>query len=63
MISENGWSIKGEYKLDLPETLADTERIDAFRLLLNEVVGAVHEDGIIVKGYFAWSLLDNLEWM
>ena len=39
----------------------DQRRIDYLRAHLSEVSKAI-EEGAPVKGYFAWSLLDNYEW-
>jgi beta-glucosidase len=39
----------------------DVERIDYLRSYLNAVAGAI-ADGVPVRGYFVWSLLDNFEW-
>lgn len=39
----------------------DEDRIRYFNDHLAQVRGAI-EDGIPVKGYFAWSLMDNYEW-
>lgn len=41
--------------------IPDTARISYFESHLAEVAQVI-EDGIAVKGYFAWSLLDNYEW-
>ncbi|WOO85425.1 Beta-glucosidase 1B [Vanrija pseudolonga] len=63
VISENGFSIAKEATLGLPRVLDDTKRIDYFRAYIGELVKAVNEDGVDVRGYYAWSLLDNIEWM
>ncbi len=42
-------------------TVADEDRIAYFNAHLAEVRAAAR-DGVPVKGYFAWSLLDNYEW-
>lgn len=42
-------------------TIADTARIAYFESHLAEVAEVLAE-GVNVKGYFAWSLLDNYEW-
>ena len=39
----------------------DHERISYLRGHLAAVHGAI-ADGVPVRGYFAWSLLDNFEW-
>ncbi|KAJ2918967.1 hypothetical protein MD484_g1439, partial [Candolleomyces efflorescens] len=42
--------------------LQDTDRIEYFRGYTNALLEAVHQDGVDVRSYFAWSLLDNFEW-
>jgi beta-glucosidase len=42
-------------------SIDDVERTDYFAAYTAEVMSAV-ADGIDVRGYFAWSLLDNFEW-
>ncbi|MDR3526064.1 MAG: family 1 glycosylhydrolase, partial [Rhizomicrobium sp.] len=39
----------------------DQRRIDYFRAHLAELLKAI-EEGAPVRGYHAWSLLDNFEW-
>jgi len=43
------------------KTLADPKRVDYFRKHLAAVRDAM-DAGCDIRGYFAWSLLDNLEW-
>lgn len=45
----------------MEEVLNDQERIDYVRQVLIALYGAL-EDGIDVRGYYMWSLLDNFEW-
>ena len=44
------------------DVLKDTFRLEYYQQYLSEAVKAVEEDGVRLKGYFAWSLLDNFEW-
>ncbi|XP_078037292.1 myrosinase 1-like [Augochlora pura] len=53
-VTENGFSDFG--------TVNDTARIDYFRAYLKEMLLAIHVDGIDIRGYYAWSFLDNFEW-
>ncbi|HEY4011149.1 MAG TPA: GH1 family beta-glucosidase [Acidobacteriaceae bacterium] len=58
-ITENGAS-----STDVPESdgkIADSDRIMYLRNYLGQLQRAVSE-GVPVKGYFVWSLLDNFEW-
>ena len=51
IVTENGWS--GE---------DDTRRCAFIREALTSLHGAM-VDGVDVRGYFYWSLLDNYEWL
>ena len=42
--------------------LNDTLRIEYLSSYLGAMQKAMHEDGVDVRGYFVWSLLDNFEW-
>ncbi|XP_057751346.1 beta-glucosidase 12-like [Arachis stenosperma] len=60
-ITENGIDEFNDPTLSLEEALIDTFRIDYHYRHLYYVSTAI-KDGANVKGYFAWSLLDNFEW-
>ncbi|CAG4973611.1 unnamed protein product [Colias eurytheme] len=55
-ITENGWSS------DPDSGLEDDDRINYYRAALNSVLDTL-EAGVNLKGYMAWSLMDNFEWM
>ncbi|XP_042502235.1 beta-glucosidase 13-like [Macadamia integrifolia] len=61
-ITENGVSEFNNNTLTLEEALADKWRIDYYDSHLQFVHKAIKE-GVNVKGYFAWSLFDNFEWI
>ncbi|CAG5136320.1 unnamed protein product [Candidula unifasciata] len=42
--------------------LNDTERIQYHYYYINEVLKAIRLDGVNVRAYTAWTLMDNLEW-
>lgn len=58
-VSENGASFR-DY-LNPEGECRDPERVDFLRDHLREAHRAV-TDGVPLKGYFVWSLLDNFEW-
>jgi len=47
--------------ITLPKGLHDTKRINFYKAYVGQLKAAM-DDGANVKGYFAWSLLDNFEW-
>ncbi|XP_073762670.1 cytosolic beta-glucosidase isoform X2 [Danio rerio] len=55
-ITENGFSQMG------PVQIEDVDRSQFYEDTLQQVGKAISQDGVNVKGYFAWSLLDNFEW-
>jgi beta-glucosidase len=59
MVAENG-AAYDDY-IDPSGRVRDTERIAYLRAHLSEVRRAITE-GVDVRGYFVWSLLDNFEW-
>jgi len=61
IITENGVDVPNESSLPLQEALNDTFRVDFIRDYTDNVFLAI-EDGVPVKGYFCWSLMDNFEW-
>ncbi|KJA16644.1 glycoside hydrolase family 1 protein [Hypholoma sublateritium FD-334 SS-4] len=61
-VTENGFAAKSDALLSLPEVVHDADRVEYFRGYSNALLEAVVLDGVPVKSYFAWSLLDNFEW-
>lgn len=58
-ISENGQTCNDRIFMD--GRVHDPERIDFMQRYLLELEKAI-QDGVNVKGYYAWSFLDNFEW-
>ncbi|NXT55352.1 LPH hydrolase, partial [Pluvianellus socialis] len=55
-MTENGVSERGALDLN------DTWRIHYYRSYINEALKAVVLDGVDLRGYTAWTLMDNFEW-
>ncbi|XP_068625370.1 myrosinase 1-like [Battus philenor] len=55
-ITENGWSTRPGAGLE------DDDRIRYYRASLESALDAL-DAGINLKGYMAWSIMDNMEWM
>ncbi|CAI8592228.1 unnamed protein product [Vicia faba] len=60
-ITENGVDEFNDPTLSLEKALIDTFRIDYYYHHLYYIKSAMR-NGVNIKGYFAWSLLDNFEW-
>ncbi|CAB3236893.1 unnamed protein product [Arctia plantaginis] len=54
LITENGVGDKGQ--------IEDYERVSFFNDYLYQLLLAIHQDHCNVKGYFAWTLMDDFEW-
>lgn len=59
-ITENGCPCPGEENMTCEEAVNDPFRIRYFDSHLDSISKAITQDGVVVKGYFAWALLDNL---
>ena len=59
IIAENGLALSDWVSLD--GKVHDPNRIDYMHRYLNELKRA-SDEGIDIKGYFAWSVFDNFEW-
>lgn len=60
-IKENGMDDEEKESAPLHEILDDKMRVRFYKKYLAAVAQAI-KDGVDVKGYFAWSFLDNFEW-
>lgn len=58
-VTENGMSAHDWVSLD--GKVHDWNRVDFMQRYLSEFKRAA-EDGVDIRGYFAWSLMDNFEW-
>jgi beta-glucosidase len=58
-LTENGLAVRDQVFLD--GKVHDPQRIDVMHRYLSELARAGN-DGVPVRGYYAWSLLDNFEW-
>ena len=54
-VTENGFS-------DYVGNIDDLQRIYYYKHYINQLLKAVKIDGVDVRGYYAWSLMDNFEW-
>ncbi|KAF2656908.1 glycoside hydrolase family 1 protein [Lophiostoma macrostomum CBS 122681] len=61
-VTENGTSVLGEQDLPLEKLLEDDFRVEYFRGYIGALADAHAKDGVDVRGYSAWSLMDNFEW-
>lgn len=54
LVTENGMGDKGQ--------IEDYERVSYFNDYLYQLLLAIHQDHCNIKGYFAWTLMDDFEW-
>jgi beta-glucosidase len=59
IVTEGGWSLEGK---NAAEGAVDPQRMEYYNNYTAMMQAAIYEDGVDVRGYFAWSLLDNFEW-
>ncbi|XP_038707791.1 beta-glucosidase 40 [Tripterygium wilfordii] len=62
IITENGMDDGNSPFTSIKDALKDEKRIKYHNDYLTNLLAAIKEDGCNIKGYFAWSLLDNWEW-
>ncbi|XP_042516538.1 beta-glucosidase 40-like [Macadamia integrifolia] len=62
IITENGVDESNDPSKPLKNALKDEKRIIYYSGYLSNLLASIKEDGCNVKGYFAWSLVDNWEW-
>ena len=60
-ITENGVDVPDENEMPMDQALDDMFRVHFYRDYIGNASQA-SSDGVDVRGYFAWSLMDNFEW-
>lgn len=58
-MTENGTSVKGENDLSFEQLLQDDFRWEHFTGYIGALAEAYNKDGVDVRGYMAWSLLEK----
>jgi beta-glucosidase len=61
-VTENGFPVAGESQLPIEEAVHDVDRINYFKGYTQSLLEAINLDGVDVRSYFAWTLMDNFEW-
>ena len=63
-ITEHGFSVRneGEGDVSVEEIVRDYDRIHYYQGATKALFDAINFDGVDIRSYFAWSLLDNFEW-
>lgn len=59
IVTENGWSVHATTPKD---GIVDPERVYFYANYTSAMLQAIRQDGVDVRGYFGWSLVDNYEW-
>lgn len=58
-VTENGTALANN---DAETAIDDRERADFIKSYTDAMNEAIEEDGVDVRGYFCWTLMDNFEW-
>lgn len=58
MVTENGMSVANEAQASRVDQINDVVRQEYYAGYIRELVQAVRDDGILISGYMAWSLLE-----
>jgi len=61
LITENGCDVPNESKLPLAVAIKDEFRVNYYTQYLSNMLMAM-QYGVNIRGYFAWSFMDNFEW-
>jgi beta-glucosidase len=61
-VFENGVSVPKENDMPIQEAINDTFRVNFYKDYIQNAIEAMTTDGVDLRGYFAWSLMDNFEW-
>ncbi|KAL2931480.1 Beta-glucosidase 18 [Bienertia sinuspersici] len=61
-ITENGYAQESHQNSSINSLLNDSKRVEYMAGYLDSLLRTI-EKGADVRGYFAWSLLDNFEWL
>ncbi|KAG4440631.1 hypothetical protein IFR05_003890 [Cadophora sp. M221] len=62
VVTENGCPCPGENNMTVDQAMDDKFRTRYLGLYLDAISRAIYEDGVPVRGYYVWSLMDNFEW-
>jgi beta-glucosidase len=48
--------------MPITQAIHDNFRVDYYKGYIKNAIDAITIDGVELKGYFGWSLMDNFEW-